>query len=87
MITYFITIILISLIDLLLAPIRLLPDATLNPNIGSAFSVVGGYFAVMNSIFPIATLLAVLAAVLIVEGGIFLYKIIYWLIKKIPTIS
>jgi len=29
----------------------------------------------------------VLAAVLIVEGGIFLYKIIYWLIKKIPTIS
>lgn len=87
MIYYYLTIILISLIDLLLAPIRLLPDATLPANIQGAFTVIGGYFAVMNGIFPVATLLEVMAAVLAVEAAIFAYKLIYWIIKKIPTIS
>jgi hypothetical protein len=87
MISYFLLVIVISLVDLLLAPIRLLPDATLNPNITTALTQVGGYLSVMDAIFPVSTLLQVLGAVLVVEAAIFTYKVIYWIIKKIPTIS
>ena len=87
MITNALLSLLYAAIALLIAPLNLLPNATINPNVSSALAQVGDYFAIMNGIFPIGTLLAVLGAVLSVEVFILTYKVIMWVIKKIPTIS
>ena len=87
MITNFLIFILHSVIEILLSPLSLLPDATIPPDLLTAISNASGYLTVFNSFVPVTTLLAVVSAVLVVEGFIIGYKVIMWLIKKIPTIS
>jgi hypothetical protein len=68
-------------------PLRGLNDVVLDANINNAISTAGGYLAIINQIAPITTLLVILGLVLTIEGFIFLYKIVMWIIRKIPTIS
>ena len=68
-------------------PLRVLSDVVLDANVANALSTTGSYLAVINQIAPMTTLLTILALVLTIEGFIFLYKIIMWIIRKIPTIS
>jgi hypothetical protein len=71
------------------APIRALPNASLPASISSAISVVGGYFATFYSVLPVtcAALVAIITFVLVLEGGVLIYKGIMWIIRKIPGIS
>jgi hypothetical protein len=73
----------------LIAPVRLLPVATLPSGLSTALGTVGGYFAAMNTVIPVttATLLAVIGTVLTVEVGILSYKGVMWVIRKIPGIN
>lgn len=75
------------IIQFIVSPLSLLPDATLDTRISTAFANVQGYISTMDPIFPIGTLLTVLGIIVLVEFAIFGYKALYWLIKKIPTIS
>jgi hypothetical protein len=71
------------------APLRLLPVASLPASISSSITTVGGYFATFYSILPVtcAAITAIIAFVIVIEGGILTYKGIMWIIRKIPGIN
>jgi len=76
-----------GLVVLITYPIRILPDVSLSPEISNAISNINGFLAGLNVILPISTLLAVLGAVLGIELAIFGYKVVMWIIKRLPTQS
>ena len=71
----------------LLTPLRLLPDATLPDGITTAISAANTHLAAVDTLVPVGALLTILGLFIGIEAGIFLYKTIMWLIKKIPTIN
>jgi len=72
---------------LLTLPLRLLPDATLPIGFTNSITTASGYFHSFNSFLPIDTLLSILGSILLIEAGVVAYKIIMWVITKIPGIS
>lgn len=87
MITALLLLILYGTLILITAPIRFLPDATLPGFITGTFTEVAGYVSSMNAIFPVGEVLIVIGFVILIEAGLFLFKLIRWIYKKIPTIS
>lgn len=83
MIVAIILITIFSLVVILLGTISSLPDATLPTGIATAFSTLGGYYAVLDQFLPLVTILSVLAAFLVVETAIFTYKGGMWSIKRL----
>lgn len=75
------------IIGFFIAPLSALPDATLDPNLQNAVVNVQGFIATVNPLFPIDTLALAIGTIVSIELAILTYKAIYWLIKKIPTIS
>lgn len=71
----------------LLTPLRLLPDAYLPDGITTAISEASAHLAAVDTLVPVEALLTILGLFIGIEAGIFLYKTIMWLIKKIPTIN
>ena len=69
------------------SPLRLLPDVSLPAGIASAITTANSYISALNFVAPIDTILIIIGLVISVEGGIIVWKIINWLIRKIPTIS
>jgi len=76
-----------GVIWLLIEPFRILPDASLPSNIASAITTANTYLVSINSFVPVSTILTIVALTLVVEGFILSWKLINWVIKKIPTIS
>lgn len=72
---------------LIFSPILSLADVTLNPGVTSALVQVKSYLAVIDSFFPVSTLIVVLGNILLVDAGIVLYRVIMWIIKRFPTQS
>jgi hypothetical protein len=68
-------------------PITALPNVSLPANITSAITSANQYLASFNFIFPVSTFFAIFGLVLGIELAIIIYKIVMWVIKKIPTIS
>lgn len=71
----------------LVQPLMNAADVVLPANLTTAIANVEGFWSTVNPVFPLDSLLAVLGILIGVEIAIFAYKGIYWLIKKIPTIS
>jgi hypothetical protein len=69
------------------SPIRLLPDVSLSSGISTAITTAGQYITPLNTVIPISTLLTIFGLVIGIEGSIFLYKVIMWIVKRIPTQS
>ena len=87
MITDAILTILFGFIYLVTAPLRLLADVTLPADISDTIAAVSANMALLDKVIPISTLVIILGFVVVIEGGIFTYKGIMWVIRKIPTIS
>ncbi len=87
MITDAILIINFFAIKVILSPLTLLPDATLPVDLTDAISTAGTYLAAVSSMLPITTFLLILGTVLAIESFIFSYKVIMWIIQKIPGIN
>lgn len=68
-------------------PLRSLSDVSLNSNIASSLTTASGYLHSINAILPVDTMLTILGISLSFESGYLFYKIIMWVIKKIPTIN
>lgn len=68
-------------------PLRILPDVVLSSSLTSAIQTANQYIAPINTVAPLTDLLAIFALVLAIESSIFLYKVIMWIIKRIPTQS
>jgi hypothetical protein len=71
----------------LTAPLRYLSDVSLPVDLTNAIQTTNSYLASINFIFPVSTFLTIFTLILTIEGFIILYKIINWLIRKIPTID
>lgn len=87
MITNFLLYILYLIIKVIISPITLLPNATLPAGLSSALTTASGYISAFNTMLPMTTILLVISTILIVELAIFTFKMINWVIKKIPMIS
>lgn len=70
-----------------LTPLTNQTDVVLPANLVTSITNVQGFYSTVNPIFPISTLLACIGIILTIEIAIFAYKVIMWLIKKIPMIS
>jgi len=76
-----------GIISLLLTPIKLLDDVSLDPNVHNSILTARTYLANINIVLPVSTILAILGIILTIETFILLYKAVNWLIRKIPTID
>lgn len=64
-----------------------LPDVTEISGISTAIANASAYIHSLNSFLPMTSILLVLGVVIAYETGYFGFKIIYWIIKRIPTQS
>lgn len=87
MITSTILIIIFVVLDFLVTPLKLLPDVTADSSVVQGITSAVSYMATFNAFLPLATLFLVVAAILAVELGVAVYKIIMWVVRRIPTQS
>jgi len=73
--------------NFILSPILNHEDAQLPTELVNAMNNVVTFYNTISPLFPIGTLLAIIGIIVMIEVAIFIYKGVYWLIKKIPTIS
>ena len=83
----FISGILNSIIGVLTYLISFLPVASIPLNVQNSLLSANGVLAGINMIIPVSVILGALAIFIGIEFAYFTYKVVYWLIKKIPTIS
>ena len=69
------------------SPLRLFSDVSLPTDLINTFSTLGGYMYSINAYFPLTVLLSVVALVIGIETAVFTYKVIMWIIKRLPTQS
>lgn len=87
MITYYLLYFIYIVIYGIIIPIRILPDVSLPADINNAIASVSAYLGALEPVFPIGTLLAILGLYLTIEGFIFGYKAVMWIIRRLPTQS
>jgi hypothetical protein len=68
-------------------PLRVLSDVSLSSDISAAISSLNTYISAMDFIFPVNTFLIVFGVILTLEGFIAIYKLIMWVIRKIPGVN
>jgi hypothetical protein len=87
MITSAILYVIFGVLFAITSPIRLLSDVSEISSIGSAVTVASSYLHGLNIFLPVTDILAILFVIIVYETGYFGFKIIYWIIKRIPTQS
>ena len=75
------------IVFLLTSPLRLLPDVTLPAGLTAAVATASGYISSMNSFLPVDTLLQIFFTIISIELLVLTYRLIVWVITKIPGIS
>lgn len=68
-------------------PLRLFDNVSLDGNFISSVTTATTYISVFDSFLPVTTLVIIFGLFLAFETAYFTYKLIMWLIKKIPTIN
>jgi hypothetical protein len=71
----------------ILSPLSLLGDVSLNSNFASSLATASGYYHALNGILPMDTMLAILGVSLAFEGAYLIFKLIMWIIAKIPMLN
>lgn len=74
-------------LSFILSPILNFSDVVLSTKIATSIATASGYYHSLNSILPVDTLIEILSVSLTFEGLYLFYKLIMWVIKKIPTIN
>jgi len=76
-----------SVLTTILSSILNLPDVALPADMTNAFINMRSFLDATDFVIPYATFTAIIASMIAIEAGIMAYKVIYWLIKRIPTQS
>jgi len=87
MITSTILSLIFGIVWLITLPLRALSDVVLPANIANSLSTAGAYIQAVDIILPINTLSTILLLFISIEATIFSYKVIMWIIRRIPTQS
>ncbi len=62
-------------------------DVVPNNLITTSIVTIKGYYMSLNSIVPLETIVAIIIFDLTFETAVFIYKLVRWGYKKVPTIS
>lgn len=76
-----------GLVYLITLPIQKLADVSMSSNFASSITTANGYISSFNSIIPVDTIGQILTLFLAIETAVLTYKLIMWLIRRIPTQS
>lgn len=74
-------------INALLSPLTFLGNVTLSTSFASSISTASGYLHALNAIIPVDTMLTILGVSLAFEGAYLIFKVIMWIIAKIPMLN
>jgi hypothetical protein len=78
---------LFQVITFIASPILNQADVTLDNNIATSIASASNYLNTLDKIFPVSTVLAIFTLFLIIEGVILGYKVVMWIMRKIPGIN
>jgi len=87
MITTAILLLLYFVINGLLTPIGALSNVSLPTDITSGITTAGGYLHALNVVLPVDTMLTILGVSLAFELAYLTFKVIMWVLAKIPGIN
>lgn len=87
MIIDFLIAVIYNVISAVVFVFELLPNVALPAEITSNISAVSPYYAGIETVFPIGTLIDILAVELVFIGAYFFYKLVRWAYTKIPGIN
>lgn len=87
MITNFLIAVIYNVISAVVFVFELLPDVSLPAEITTNISAVSPYYAGIETVFPVGTLIDILAVELVFIGSYFFYKLVRWAYTKIPGIN
>lgn len=76
-----------TFITFVLSPLTLLGDVVLNSNFTSAINTASGYYHSLNVVLPVDTMITILGISVTIEISYLTFKLIMWIIKKVPTIN
>ena len=74
-------------LNFLLTPLSSMADVVLNSSFASSLSTASGYYHSLNGILPVDTMIEILGVSLAFEGGYLIFKLIMWVIAKIPMLN
>lgn len=67
--------------------LNFLPPIQPTSDIAVAIAAMSGYISSISTIIPVTTLIVIIGIDIAIEGAILGYKVIMWIIKKIPTLN
>ena len=81
----------LNIVYLILTPIvnliANLSDVSLNSGFATSVTTASGYLSSLNTFLPISTITTILGVFIAYELSYFTFKLVYWVIKRIPTQS
>jgi hypothetical protein len=69
---------------LITLPLRVLPDATLPSEFTGTIATASGYIMFMEDLVPMQNILQYLGLIVLFEVGILSWKLINWVLRRIP---
>lgn len=87
MITTALLYVIYGLVYLITLPIRNLADVVMSTDFSTAITTANGYISSLNTFLPIDTIIQILVVFVGIETAVLTYKLIMWVIKRIPTQS
>jgi hypothetical protein len=87
MLTNFFLYTLYLVLKLVLSPLLLLSDVTLSAGFTDALTTAKGYISTIDAIFPLTTMFAIIGLFVLIETFVLSFKLITWIIKKIPFLG
>lgn len=87
MITTAILYVIYGVLFIVTSPIRLLSDVSTVSGFSTGVASASNYLHGLNNFLPITALLSALGVIIAYELAYFTFKLIYWVIKRIPTQS
>lgn len=85
MITAFLLQMVYSFVWLITLPLRLFANVSVESGLGGAIASASSYLANLDFIVPVDTFLTIIGITLTIEGGVIVYKIIMWIVRRIPA--
>lgn len=87
MITSFLLYAIWGVVWVLTAVFRLLSDVSVDSGVGGAITTATQYIASWNAILPLSTIVTCISLLIGVELILASYKIVMWVIRRLPTQS
>jgi hypothetical protein len=69
------------------APLRLFNDVSLDSSFLASVTTASDYISAFNTFLPLTALLSIFGLFLAFESSYFTYKLIMWIVRKIPMIN